>query len=456
VRGQADHDRPDAVFFSGQTLDFGGGDARGVAFETGRTQHAEWPRERPRGVTDGDADSPLADVETDDTHAIILSSFPPMTVRCFSCIVALALSASLAAQAPEGGRADAEARRVNDRIRTLQVEADRLAGQARTLLGDLRTLEVERALQDERVREAQAAIARGRAAIEASGTHIAALEQQRVSQLPDLQTQLVDIYKRGRAGYAKLLFGATGVREFGRATRAVAALIAINQRRVAEHQRTLDALNQERAKLEAELQALQAREAEAVAARTSANRAVASRAALIAQIDARRDLNAQLAGELQLAQERLQQQVASLAAGGAVEPVAIPILPFRGSLEWPVAGRVTRRFGQRDGRFEDAATSNGIEIAAPEGTPVRALHSGTVSFADVFTGFGNLVIVDHGANVYSLYGYLSSISAAQGAAVDAGSEVGAVGTAPAGPAALYLEIRVDGRSVDPVQWLKPR
>ena len=187
-----------------------------------------------------------------------------MTVRCLSCIVALALSASLAAQTLDRGRAEAEARRVNDRIRALEAEADRLAGQARTLLGDLRKLEVERELQEERVRDAQAAIASGRAAIEASTERLAALEQQRVSQLPDLQAQLVDIYKRGRAGYAKLLFGSTDVREFGRATRAVAALMTINQQRVAEHQRTLDALRQERARLEEELRALQTREAEAV------------------------------------------------------------------------------------------------------------------------------------------------------------------------------------------------
>ena len=108
------------------------------------------------------------------------------------------------------------------------------------------------------------------------------------------------------------------------------------------------------------------------------------------------------------------------------------------------------------GKYTAATTRNGIEIAAPEGTPVRALHSGTVSYAEPFTGFGNLVIVDHGANAYSLYGYLSAITAVRGEAVDASSEVGRVGMAPAGPAALYLEIRVDGRSVDPVQWLKPR
>jgi septal ring factor EnvC (AmiA/AmiB activator) len=103
-----------------------------------------------------------------------------------------------------------------------------------------------------------------------------------------------------------------------------------------------------------------------------------------------------------------------------------------------------------------AGARNGIEIAAPEGTPVTAIHPGSVDYADAFSGFGNLVILDHGGNYYSLYGYLGSVEVTRGQRVDAGTELGRVGTAPAGPAALYLELRVDGRSVDPIQWLKPR
>jgi septal ring factor EnvC (AmiA/AmiB activator) len=55
-----------------------------------------------------------------------------------------------------------------------------------------------------------------------------------------------------------------------------------------------------------------------------------------------------------------------------------------------------------------------------------------------------------------LYGYLGDVSVTRGAAVEAGAELGHVGLAPAGPAALYFEMRIDGRSVDPLQWLKPR
>jgi septal ring factor EnvC (AmiA/AmiB activator) len=65
------------------------------------------------------------------------------------------------------------------------------------------------------------------------------------------------------------------------------------------------------------------------------------------------------------------------------------------------------------------------------------------------------VIVDHGANNYSLYGYLGSVSAQRGTEVAAGAELGRVGRSPAGPPALYFEMRIDGRSVDPLQWLLP-
>ena len=377
-----------------------------------------------------------------------------MTAGVALLVMVVAFSAGICAQTAARDPTDAETRRVNDRIRTLQSEADGLAGQARTLLGDLRQLEINRQMHVEHVRVAQAAIAESQAAIDASGQRLAALDAQRLTQLPDLRAQLVDVYKRGRTGYAAMLFGSSSAREFGRATRAVAALTRINEQRLVVHRRTVGAVREERARLALELRARQAREEEAVRARTAADRAFAARTALVARIDARRDLNAQLAGELQVAYARLKQQGAVRGSEGAAEPVTIPLAPFRGTLDWPVAGRITGRFGQGAARPGGAAVRNGIEIAAAEGAAVRAIHPGTVSFADPFTGFGNLAIVDHGANAYSLYGYLGGTSVACGDPVAGGTEIGRVGSAPAGPAALYLEIRIDGRSVDPIQWLQ--
>ena len=356
--------------------------------------------------------------------------------------------------AQDRGTTDAMARRVNDRVRALQAEADRLALQVRTLLGDLRQLELQRDIAAEKEKAAAAAVMQAQLAFEQTTARLTELEQQRVSQLPDLKTRLVDIYKRGRGGYARMVFDVDGLREFARAMRAVAALTSINEQRMAEHRRTLAELQQQRDAMEQRTQELEQASEEAQRTRFAAQRAVAAREALIAEIDQRRDLNAQLAGELGVAAQRLQQQLVSLAAGRQAEPVAIPIASFRGALDWPLAGRVSAAFGSpaRPG----GAARNGVEISAPEGTPVAAVHPGTVDYADAFSGFGNLVILDHGGNYYSLYGYLGSVEVTRGQQVDAGTELGRVGTAPAGPAALYLELRVDGRSVDPIQWLKPR
>jgi murein hydrolase activator len=340
-------------------------------------------------------------------------------------------------------------------MRALQREADRLASEARTVVGDLRKLEIERDLASERARQAETDVAAADKDLKTVSERLTQLEAQRVAALPDLRARFVELYKRGRGSYARMLAGVRDLREFGRATRAVASLAHINQLRIDDHRRTLEALRKERETVQQKMKELQAKRVDADRARAAAERALAARTALVADIDRRRDLNAQLAGELQVAQQKLEAEVKAVAAGQSAEPVSVPLGPFRGALEWPVVGTITGRFGQTD-QARAGGVRNGIEIAAPEGTPVRAIHPGVVGYADAFTGYGTLVIIDHGANHYSLYGYLSSASVERGQRIEAGQELGRVGFAPAGAAALYFEVRVDGRSVDPVQWLKRR
>jgi septal ring factor EnvC (AmiA/AmiB activator) len=90
----------------------------------------------------------------------------------------------------------------------------------------------------------------------------------------------------------------------------------------------------------------------------------------MAEIDSRRDLNAQYVGELQVAYDKIQQQLK--ATRGRGDAVNVPLLPFRGALEWPTTGRIGSRFGQAEGRLGGSAVKNGIEIASTEDLPVRA------------------------------------------------------------------------------------
>jgi septal ring factor EnvC (AmiA/AmiB activator) len=368
---------------------------------------------------------------------------------------ALAASVALMAQVPAPDRtaADAAAQRAAERIRALQKESEALASQERTLLVELRKLEVERALKSEELATVERELRETRGKVTATIARAAALRDAADTERPGVEQRLVQLYKLGHAGYWRLLLDSDDLRAIGRAYRTASALNRLDRERVLQHQRTLEALTRERLALETHLKDIARLQERAVAARNAADRAVASRTALVASIDARRDLNAQLAGELEAAQQRLQGTVAQL--GGRGGPVMLPLRPFRGALPWPAPGVVIGRFGRAtSSRFGTSIARNGIEISLAEGQPVRAVHEGTVAFSDQFTGYGNLVIVDHGDGAYSLYGYLSSLEAARGAHVEAQTRVGSSGRNPSGNPALYFELRIDGRPVDPVQWLK--
>jgi septal ring factor EnvC (AmiA/AmiB activator) len=365
----------------------------------------------------------------------------------FSLFANLLLYPLITAQTPtpDRDRAAAAAKRTEDRLRALQREAD------------LRKLEVERQISIEQLNRIEREQADVQRKLDAAESRAAALAQAAATQLPDVEARLEHLYKMGRAGYWRLLLNVDDLQALGRAYRTASTLTEIDRARVQEYYATLDALALERKALQARAEEIARLQAEAVRARAAAEKAVAARTALVNAIDARRDLNAQLVGELQAAQEKLQSSLTQMDAGRGGTVTPLPLRPFQGDLAWPTAGRILRPFGrQPTSRFGTAIVRNGMEIEAEEGQPVRNIHEGTVAFADQFEGYGNLVIVDHGGRAYSLYGYLGSLGATRGQRLDPQAVIGTVGRNPGGNPALYFELRVDGAAVDPLQWLKKR
>jgi len=327
--------------------------------------------------------------------------------------------------------------------------------QERTLLGDLRKLEVQHQIKIEDLRQLDAEASQLEAERSTITARLAKLQDEDNAARPDLEARLVEMYKLGQARYARLLLSTSGVRRLGQAARTAAALSKLDRDRVTAHRVTLEELTASRATLDERGRRLAALRVEARNANAEVARAAQARSDAIQDIDRQRDLNAQLAGELQAAQQKLQTALRTLAGGSPVaEPASLPLKTFRGDLDWPVAGTVRRRFASP--ATSRASPSNGIELASTEGAIVTAVHEGVVAFADTFSGFGNLIIVDHGAQAFSLYGNLLDIGVKKGAIVEAGQALGTVGASLTGPAGLYFELRVDGQPVDPLQWLKKR
>ena len=358
-------------------------------------------------------------------------------------------------QLPDRSRTETLAARAAERLQALHDEADRLATEERSLLRDLRQLELTRQIRTVELRQSDAEARQAASELAAIDVEIRRIEQQELAEGPELRARLTELYKLGQGRYLRMMLSISDARRLGAAARMVAALARRDRDRLAAHQRRRDSLAASRTQLNERAVRLTALRSGAERARVAADRAVEDRNAIINGIDRQRDLNAQLAGELMGAQQSLQTRLGEIAGGAAApEPTVLPLRAFRNDLDWPVPGAVRQRFGAAAGTRR--GLSNGIEIAAAEGTPALAIHGGTVAFADTFAGYGNLVILDHGAQAFSLYGNLLDIAVARGAHVERAQPVGSVGLALTGSAGLYFELRVDGRAVDPLQWLKKR
>ena len=363
-----------------------------------------------------------------------------------ACVLALSVSG----QEQPARRAQTPAERASERIRALQREAEALVAQESQLLVELRKLELERQIKVEELAAIDKQQQETSRQLNESSARAESLRKVADADRPDIEARLVHLYELGRAGYWRLLLDVDDLRSLGRVYRTAAAMTHLDRERIQSHKRTLDALAEERQRLQVRSQQLKTLNEAATKARVALDRAVQSRSALVASIDERRDLNAQWTSELEAAQQRLQSSVSALDANAA-----LPLRPFQGALPWPVRGALSSRFGrQPSSRFGTAIVRNGIEIASAEGQPIRAVHEGVVAFAGQFTGYGNLVIVEHGERAFSLYGHLSAMQVAQGERIAAQSILGRSGLNPNGTPVLYFELRVDGKPVDPLQWLQ--
>lgn len=391
-------------------------------------------------------------------HGLLRGRGPGVSL-CLAFAAAACLTGSYfaSAQSNDRQRTQSKARRVNERMQQLQREADSLAAQSRTLLGELRQLEVQRELKSEELASIDRDLTAVRKELKTTAGKVDELEKIVLAGRPGVHERLISLYKRGRAGYLKLLLQVENLRQLGRAYRMVAELAELDRRRIDEYKTSLETLKTARTALQDRTRTMTGLQEEARQARAAVDRAVEAHAALIRSIDARRDLAAQLAGELQNAQRQLQSSLSGISGpGSTTNDVIVPLTPFRGTLEWPVAGKVTARFGREStNQFGTTIVRNGIDIASPEGTAVAVVHEGKVAFADGFAGFGDLVILDHGNQTYSLYGYLGSLQVTKGMSLERQDVVGTVGRSPGGIPALYFELRIDGSPVDPLQWLKP-
>jgi murein DD-endopeptidase MepM/ murein hydrolase activator NlpD len=148
--------------------------------------------------------------------------------------------------------------------------------------------------------------------------------------------------------------------------------------------------------------------------------------------------------------------------GASPSPGAFPSAPPRPAPSGlpldaaPVGGPVTSGFGVRPDPFTgERAVHRGLDLGAPEGTPILSPAPGLVRSAGARGGYGKTVEIDHGGGLVTLYGHASELKVSAGERVLAGQEIARVGhTGRATGSHLHFEVRLGGRPVDPARVLK--
>ena len=285
--------------------------------------------------------------------------------------------------------------------------------------------------------------------------HRERLEGERDAQYAALGQQLAALYRLGPTPQLKLLLNQSDPAELDRMQAYLNRLTQARQQRLTDIARldtalvdTEQALAERQTRLDALADELEAQSA-LLARRTEERRSV------VTTLDDRYESEADRLADLSQSREQAEQQLRAIQAELArlAEPTPTThITRTQGDLPWPVQGSITASFQRRNG-----VHYNGIVIQASEGTAVTAVHSGRVVFADWMRGFGNLLIIDHGDQIMTLYAHLQQFSARPGQQVSRGDEIGRVGSSggQASPS-LYFEVRHSGEPINPQRWIARR
>ncbi len=295
--------------------------------------------------------------------------------------------------------------------------------------------------------------------LERAKRHLAAVKARLKRALVALRAHLVTIYQAGTPDVLSVLVSSEGFDELIDSSEYLSRINGLDEAVVVrvrdlrdQVKRTVATLRSTKNRIEAARDAIAAEEQ----ALASARAAVQSRQAEL--VAARRQREAALSN-IATHEEHLEEDMAEISAEIAAQlqstsSAPLPAGPIRygsGQLIWPVDGPVVSGFGPRWGSMHE-----GIDIAVPAGTPIRAAASGSVVLVQSEAesgGYGNFTCLDHGGGLQTCYAHQSSFGVTSGS-VSQGDIVGYVGcTGHCYGDHLHFEVRIGGAPTDPLGYL---
>jgi len=324
-----------------------------------------------------------------------------------------------------------------------------LAAKEKNSLERLEVLQEKIAVTERLIRQLESQIERRNREINELNIRLAAITEQKEKCRQLLSHRLVNIYKYSRIFPLQALLTSSSLPELYRRVINLRLVSRADHRLIQELSKLNQQIVAQRNAIAAAKMDAERLEAEAGEKRAALVRDRNEETSILTRIRTEKAAKAAVVSELQSAAERLKGLLADLQKRAASASEQRHYLEEnRGKLPWPVAGSVIASFGiQTHPRYRTKINNLGIDIKVQNTSPVRVVADGKVSFADRFIGYGNLVIVDHGAGYFTLYGNLTTVETVVNALVSAGTTIGTVDDY------LHFEIRKDGQPLNPKDWL---
>ena len=387
--------------------------------------------------------------------------------RTLLVLAALATAApAYAQQSSELRESQARLERIRQEKEELQRELEALQSRVRDVAREAENIARQKAASERALRELEYQTQLINNDVDRVSREVILTQARLRDRTNALYERLRSIYKRGKLHTVRVLLSAESFGDLLRRYKYL-QLIALNDRMMVAEVKQLQSELQEQ---ERELRANQAqleglrqekerelRHLEALAGRSSRT---------LREYREQERVTAERIEQLAKDEARLANVIADLErrrlAGGNANRAGTISTRDLGALDWPVEGNLVFRFGPERRPNGVVLRYNGIGIAAAPGTPVKAVEAGTVEIAGPLEGYGQSVVIGHGAGYYTLYLRLKSVAVRTGQRVTAGQILGTVGgeNTPEG-AHLEFQVRTPGPGgsptpVDPLNWLRAR
>lgn len=328
---------------------------------------------------------------------------------------------------------------------------DLLSNKETTLLDELEKIDFELELLSTKIKLLELKAAQYTSEMSQIEDEISKRKTETLKQETILYSRLRAVYKRGQWSILRLVFFATSISELARNVKIMGILASTDKGIIHQHRRWIDILSertQELTQLEKKLEMSSKSLAENKKEVLSKKR---MKSMYLEKIRNQKDYFLRRQEKLEEAAKNIDAIIKEMKGITWDEDFE----QYKKRLPWPVRGRVKRLFGRHiNKRFQTYTFSNGILIGSTDGKPVSVIAKGKVRYAGWFQGYGNLVIVQHSDDYYSLYGHLSEILVAKDDTVATMDIIGRVGdTGSDSGYVLYFEIRKKGIPLNPLFWL---